>query len=338
MRLIVSMSSLRRSTRIFGRSQSSSATFVAVTEPNSDPVGPALTSKRSSRRLEPLRDPLRLVGRLRLVPRALRVALAASSRTAPASRARRGRAAAGSCAHSRARRSRPRRAGRRSRRPAKHDFASASAPRDRRGRRGRGGRRPRVVAALGHVRQQRHLARPLHRDRDLALVAAARAADPARADLPLLGDVAPELADVLVVDLVDLRPCRRSRTCAGPPSAAAGASCCRPAVALFPAVRPSSPSERNVVVARRAERSRRRPGGRAGRDELVVAAAPRRRPPSRRRGTGRCRRSTSTACRFGAVLRLPLAPLEPAVDATGRPFARYCAQFSPWLPQTVMSK
>ena len=34
--------------RIFSSSQSLSATFVAVTEPKSDPVGPALTSKRSS--------------------------------------------------------------------------------------------------------------------------------------------------------------------------------------------------------------------------------------------------------------------------------------------------
>ena len=34
--------------RIFSSSQSRSATFVAVTEPNSEPVGPALTSNRSS--------------------------------------------------------------------------------------------------------------------------------------------------------------------------------------------------------------------------------------------------------------------------------------------------
>ena len=47
-RLIVSISSLRRSTRSFSCSHSRSATFVAVTEPNSEPVGPAVTSKRSS--------------------------------------------------------------------------------------------------------------------------------------------------------------------------------------------------------------------------------------------------------------------------------------------------
>src|SRR4029453_11027122 len=57
---------------------------------------------------------------------------------------------------------------------------------------------------VGHVRQERHLARPLDRHRNLALVAPARPGDAARADLPLLGDVPPQLVVVLVVDLVDL--------------------------------------------------------------------------------------------------------------------------------------
>src|SRR5213592_2787494 len=46
------------------------------------------------------------------------------------------------------------------------------------------------------VGQERELARPLHCDRDLALVAPARAADAAVADLALLRHVAPELVDV----------------------------------------------------------------------------------------------------------------------------------------------
>src|SRR5919108_551369 len=58
--------------------------------------------------------------------------------------------------------------------------------------------------SIGDVRQQRHLAGPLDGDGDLALMPAAGAGDPARADLALLGDVAPELVVVLVVDLVDL--------------------------------------------------------------------------------------------------------------------------------------
>src|SRR5438067_4701348 len=57
---------------------------------------------------------------------------------------------------------------------------------------------------LADVRKQGELARALHRDGDLALVAPARAADAPRADLALLRDVAPQLVDVLVVDLVDL--------------------------------------------------------------------------------------------------------------------------------------
>src|SRR5919106_1657266 len=54
------------------------------------------------------------------------------------------------------------------------------------------------------VGQQRHLARPLHRDRDLTLVPAARARDAAVADLALLRDVKPGLGEVLVVDFLDL--------------------------------------------------------------------------------------------------------------------------------------
>src|SRR5262249_23284453 len=60
------------------------------------------------------------------------------------------------------------------------------------------------LAAVRHVWQQRHLTCTLDRDCDLALVAAACACDPARADLAFLRDVAPQLVGVLVVDLVDL--------------------------------------------------------------------------------------------------------------------------------------
>src|SRR5204863_8505626 len=61
-----------------------------------------------------------------------------------------------------------------------------------------------IVRALGDVREQRNLARPLHGGRDLHLVPAARARDAAAADLALLGDVAAQLVDVLVVDLRDV--------------------------------------------------------------------------------------------------------------------------------------
>ena len=49
---------------------------VGVTEPKSEPVGPAFISKRSSRLLEHRGDLLRLLDRRRLVARAVRVALA----------------------------------------------------------------------------------------------------------------------------------------------------------------------------------------------------------------------------------------------------------------------
>src|SRR3712207_1683176 len=50
------------------------------------------------------------------------------------------------------------------------------------------------------VRQQRDLAGVLHRDRDVALVLAAVAADPPGTDLAPVGDELPEQAGVLVVD------------------------------------------------------------------------------------------------------------------------------------------
>ena len=48
MRLMGSLSILRRSTRIFLDVHSSSAMSLGVTEPKREPVGPALTSKRST--------------------------------------------------------------------------------------------------------------------------------------------------------------------------------------------------------------------------------------------------------------------------------------------------
>src|SRR5690242_6259637 len=61
-----------------------------------------------------------------------------------------------------------------------------------------------ILGSFCDVRQQRHLARSLDGGRDLHLVPAAGAGDAAAADLALLGDVATQLRDVLVVDLRDL--------------------------------------------------------------------------------------------------------------------------------------
>ena len=62
-----------RSTRIFRVRQSSSAMSVVVTEPNSAPVGPDLTSKREHRLAQHVGDLVRLLERAGLVPGALLV-------------------------------------------------------------------------------------------------------------------------------------------------------------------------------------------------------------------------------------------------------------------------
>src|SRR6185312_6277658 len=61
-----------------------------------------------------------------------------------------------------------------------------------------------LATALVDIRQQRKLTGPLDRTGDLHLVAPARAGDPPRADLALLGDELPQRDNVLVVDLLDL--------------------------------------------------------------------------------------------------------------------------------------
>src|SRR5439155_3922176 len=57
---------------------------------------------------------------------------------------------------------------------------------------------------IGHVGEQRHLARALDRDRHLALVAPAGSRNASRTDLPALGDVTAQLVHILVVDLLHL--------------------------------------------------------------------------------------------------------------------------------------
>src|SRR6188508_2124689 len=64
--------------------------------------------------------------------------------------------------------------------------------------------RPRRRPRLGHIRKQRHLPRTLDGDCDLPLMPSTRSGHPGRTDLAPLGDVAPQLVDVLVVDLAHL--------------------------------------------------------------------------------------------------------------------------------------
>jgi hypothetical protein len=68
-----------------------------------------------------------------------------------------------------------------------------------------------LAPALRHVWQQRELASTLHGASNLALVAAARAGDPARANLAAIGNEPPQSGNILVVNLLDLVTAVRAR-------------------------------------------------------------------------------------------------------------------------------
>src|SRR6202035_4127448 len=70
------------------------------------------------------------------------------------------------------------------------------------------------TAALGNVREQRKLAGALDRPGELALVAAARPGDPARADLAAVGDEPTQRREFLVIDLLDPVAAVRARLAA----------------------------------------------------------------------------------------------------------------------------
>ena len=61
-------------------------------------------------------------------------------------------------------------------------------------------------SALSDVGQQGDLARPLHRHRELSLVAAGKSGDAPAAGLPLVGEEAPQQVEVLVVDGLGVDP------------------------------------------------------------------------------------------------------------------------------------
>src|SRR5215211_3208686 len=228
---------LRRSTRILRARQISSAMSVDVTEPNSDPVGPAFTSKLST--------VLRSTSAMSSACSALRASWRPRSSSRLRSSAMRpGVASSASRRGSRKLRAYPRATSTTSPRSPtlstslRRMICIVSAPSRNaapllgREHQARGRTRPRqrlsaafararVVpgaacsrarsrrgllegASVRHVGQQRHLAGALDRDRHLALVAPARARDAPRADLALLRDVAPQLVVVLVVDFLDL--------------------------------------------------------------------------------------------------------------------------------------
>src|SRR6185312_12168419 len=140
-----------------------------------------------------------------------------------------------------------------------------------------------VVPALGDVGQQRHFSRALDRDRDLPLVPPAGAGDPARADLPLLGDVAAQLVGVLPVDLHNLVPAE-------------------PAVLL--------PDRAGGGAAAGAEVCVLRLSGRPGRHELRLAALALAAAAEELNAVS----DDLDRLALRPVLGVPLAPFEPAVD------------------------
>src|SRR5262245_26476800 len=60
------------------------------------------------------------------------------------------------------------------------------------------------ISSVCHIRHERELTRTLDRRLQLALVQRTRARDPARLDLPALGQERRQQPDVLVVDVIDL--------------------------------------------------------------------------------------------------------------------------------------
>src|SRR5256714_3410187 len=266
MRLIGSARSiLRRSTRSFRVRQISSTMSVGVTEPKSAPVGPAFTSKRST-----------------VLPRSSAISRACSSvrascRARSVSRLRSSATRAGVAAS----------ASRRGRRKlrAYPRATSTTSP-----------RRPTLSTSLsritstpasprvGDVREERHLARALDGDRDLPLVAAAGAGDAARADLPLLRDVAAELVVVLVVDLFDLVLAEEAALPAG--RAPRRRRPLAPGLVAVFQLRHRRLPERDVVVrAAGAEVGGVGCGRGCGGHELRLAPPP---PPPAAGGTGAC--------------------------------------------------
>ena len=198
-----------------------------------------------------------------------------------------------------ARRPRRRRRGPARPSPGGHDAAAPGLARRRGAVTGSG------AEVLRRVREQRHVARALERDGELALVRGARAGLPARLDLGALGEVAAEAVDLLVVDhdrLVgaegaDLPPpavavvvvaLLRLWGASGSPGVAAER------VRLAARGRGKGQSVRVRTAGRRGRRRRRRTGGSAGRGRRHRRHRRRQRHRRRLRRHPRPRRSRRT--------------------------------------------
>src|SRR5262245_5755218 len=186
------------------------------------------------------------------------------------------------------------------------------------------------LSSVRDVRKQSHLPRALHGDGDLPLVAAARAGDAARADLALLGDVAAELVEVLPVHLVDLLLAE----VAGP--APAG-----PLHRLAPAAPALSVFLLSIAPCHQKGMSSSFALPKSAFSAVAPAGTNWRSPPS---ASPRLPRNWTLSAMISTAWRLEPSCASHSRQSsrpstpTGRPLDRYCAQLSPWLPQTVTSK
>src|SRR5688572_10671295 len=154
--------------------------------------------------------------------------------------------------------------------------------------------------------------------------------DASRADLAPLGDEAAEHVHVLVVDVLDLRAAERAVAAAHLAVALAGTPALRRRT-LFSRLRLLHRHQKGMSSSAAAGKSA---------SDLSAAGANDWSPPPSPRPPRNCTESaiTSTAWRLEPSWASHSRHSRRPSIATGRPLARYCAQFSPWLPQTVMSK
>src|SRR5918997_5552168 len=203
-------------------------------------------------------------------------------------------------------------------------------------------------SAVGDVGKESDLASALYSVRELGLVAPARTGDPRRANLALVADRPAQRSEVSVVDDVDLVTAERARLAPSTPG--------RDLAATAPAVarRPSTSTLVCHLVAP-APSLLRDQNGMSSSDPPGLAGAVWKSPVSA--GTSLCGVKRPP---FSLPSREPRNWTESAMistdwrllpcwschsrhssrpsTATGRPLARYWAQFSPCAPHTVTSK
>src|SRR4051812_8463331 len=225
-----------------------------------------------------------------------------------------------------------------------------SRPRTQGRRRALARRGPRTLACDGlqpssvrDVRQKAELAGALYGDRELLLVPAAGASDASGADLALLAHGAAQRAEVLVVDDVDLVAAElaglapaasRWTLLVAPARCLLPAPCFSHAYSLLPVRSQNGMSSSPVLPAGALAKS----AVSAGTSDCGVNRPPLSPPPSREPRNWTESAMISIDWRLFPCLSSHSRQSRRPSTASGRPFERYWAQFSPWAPHTVTSK